>query len=281
HTAMLLGAAKYLAETRNFDGTAVVIFQPAEEGEGGGRAMVEDGLMERFAIQQVYGLHNMPGLAAGEFAIRPGPIMASADLFNIEVTGVGGHAARPHACVDTTLIAAQILTALQSIAARNVDPIESAVVSVTTFHTEGDAFNVIPQTVHLKGTVRTLKQEVRDLVEARMAALVEGVAGAFGATARLDYQRNYPVNANHPDETVLAGDVAALVAGEAGIERATPPVMGGEDFAFMLEARPGAFIFLGQGDTAGVHHPEYDFNDEIIPVGCSYWAKLVETAMPA
>jgi len=279
HTAMLLGAAKYLAETRNFDGTVAVVFQPAEEGGGGGREMVEDGMMERFGIQEVYGLHNMPGLPLGQFATRTGAIMAAADEFSIEITGYGGHAARPHMTVDPVMVGAQMLTALQSIVARNVDPIESAVISVTQFHA-GDAHNVIPQVAHLSGTARTLSPGIRDLVERRMAELVELTARAHGASADFHYRRDYPVVVNHAAQTDFAARVAAGVAGEGRVATDAPPVMGGEDFAFMLNARPGAFLFVGNGDTAPVHHPEYDFNDEVIPTGCSYWARLVETAMP-
>jgi hippurate hydrolase len=281
HTAMLLGAAQYLAETRNFDGTVAVIFQPAEEGGGGGREMVEDGMMDRFGIQEVYGMHNMPGVPLGEFHIRPGAIMACSDVFSIEVTGRGGHGAQPHNCIDPIVVASQMVLALQSIVSRATDPLASAVVSVTSFRSESDAFNVIPETVTLRGTTRSLKPEVQDLIEARMNAIVTSTAAAFGATARLDYQRNYPVTRNSPEQTAFAARVAAEVAGPARVETDTPPVMGAEDFSFMLDARPGAFIFVGNGDTAKLHHPKYDFNDGLIPVGCSYWARLVETAMPA
>jgi hippurate hydrolase len=279
HTAMLLGAAKYLCETRNFDGAVAVIFQPAEEGGAGGRAMVEDGMMDRFGIQEVYGLHNQPGIPLGSFAIRPGAMMAAADEFSIEVEGYGGHAARPHKTIDATMVAAQILTMLQTIVARNVDPIESAVLSVTKLHA-GDAFNVIPQTATLGGTVRTLKEETRDLMEKRVFEVVDLTARALGAKATLRYDRNYPVVVNHTAQTEFAAGIAAEIAGAGRVDTNTPPVMGGEDFAFMLNARPGAFIFAGNGDTAPVHHPQYDFNDELIPFGCSYFAKLVETAMP-
>ena len=280
HTAMLLGAAKYLAETRNFDGTAVVIFQPAEEGGAGGQAMVEDGMMDRFGIQQVFGMHNFPGIPIGEFAIRPGSIMASTDEFTIDIEGKGGHAAKPHNCIDTTLVAAQLMQALQSVVARNVDPVESAVLSITSLHTGGDAFNVIPQTVHMKGTVRTLKPEIRELVEQRLRAVTDGIAAAFGATVELGFRTGYPVTVNHEAETAFAADVAEAVAGAGRVERDLAPLLGGEDFSYMLEARPGAFIFMGNGDTAMVHHPEYDFSDEAIPYGVSYWARLTETAMP-
>jgi hippurate hydrolase len=279
HTAMLLGAARYLAETRNFAGTAVVIFQPAEEGGAGGKAMVQDGLMERFRIEEVYGMHNYPGLAVGEFAIRPGPIMAAADRLTIDIEGKGGHAARPHLSIDTVLVGAQIINQIQSIVARNVDPLQSAVVSICMFQA-GHTDNVIPQTARLKGTARSLDPKVRDLLEARLHAVVEGTAQLYGATAKLTYKRDYPVLRNHERETSFAASVASEVVGSSHVDRAMVPVMGAEDFSFMLEARPGAFIFVGNGPSAGLHHPAYNFNDEVIPLGTSYWVKLVETALP-
>ncbi|MBO1904178.1 amidohydrolase [Microvirga sp. 3-52] len=280
HTAMLLGAAKYLAETRNFDGTAVVIFQPAEEGGGGGNEMLKDGLMERFGVHEVYGMHNMPGIPVGQFAIRPGPMMAAADRFTIHIEGKGGHAARPHDCIDPVVVSAHVITALQTIASRSADPLDSVVVSVCTVRA-GDAFNVIPQTAMLLGTVRTLSPEVRDLAETRIRAIVENVCAAFGAKAEVDYDRGYPVTMNDPDKTEFMANVARAVAGENAIDTTIPPLMGAEDFSYMLEQRPGAYIFLGNGDTAGVHHPAYDFNDEASPYGVSLWAKIVETGMPA
>jgi hippurate hydrolase len=278
HTAMLLGAAKYLAETRHFDGTAVVIFQPAEEGGGGGRAMVMDGMMERFGIQEVYGMHNMPGIPVGAFAIRPGAMMAAADQFDVKVTGKGGHAAKPHDCVDAVLIAAQIIVAVQSIAARNVDPLKEVVVSITTVRTESDSYNVIPQTVTLKGTVRTLDPAVPDFVEARLKALVPGVAEAFGAQAEIAYRRGYPVTINAPEQTRHAAEVARAISGDC--DMSIRPLMGAEDFSFMLNERPGAYIFVGNGDTAMVHHPAYNFDDEVIPFGASWYAGMVEARMP-
>ncbi|WP_371036698.1 M20 aminoacylase family protein [Rhodosalinus sp. FB01] len=278
HTAMLLGAARYLAETRNFDGTAVVIFQPAEEGGGGGKEMCDDGLMTRWGIQEVYGMHNWPGMPAGTFHIRPGAFFAATDQLDIRFEGKGGHAAKPHDTVDTTVMAAHAVTALQTIASRNADPVEQIVVSVTSFQTSSTAFNVIPQSVHLRGTVRTLSPAMRDLAERRVREICEGVAATFGGRAEVDYQRGYPVMANHEAETAFAAEVARAVAGDCG---EAPLVMGGEDFAFMLEERPGAYILVGNGDTAMVHHPEYDFNDEAIPAGCSWWAELVERRMPA
>jgi hippurate hydrolase len=280
HTAMLLGAAKYLAETRNFDGTAVVIFQPAEEGGGGGNEMLKDGLMERFGVQEVYGMHNMPGIPVGQFAIRPGPMMAAADRFTIQIEGKGGHAARPHDCIDPVVVSAHVITALQTIASRSADPLDSVVVSVCTVKA-GDAFNVIPQTAMLLGTVRTLSPEVRDLAETRIRAIVENVCAAFGAKAEIDYDRGYPVTVNDPDKTDFMVNVARTVGGENAVDTTVLPLMGAEDFSYMLEQRPGAYIFLGNGDTAGVHHPAYDFNDEASPYGVSLWAKIVETGMPA
>ncbi|MFN0114475.1 MAG: M20 aminoacylase family protein [Paracoccaceae bacterium] len=279
HTAMLLGAAKYLAETRNFDGTVVVIFQPAEEGGGGGREMVADGMMARFGVQEVYGMHNMPGIPVGQFAIRPGAMMAAADQFDVAVTGKGGHAAKPHDCIDTTLVAAHILIALQSIASRNVDPLKEVVVSVCSFRTESEAYNVIPQTVRLKGTVRTMDAKVQDFVEARVKAICEGTALAFGATADVDYRRGYPVTMNAPENTEFAAAVAEAVTGR--VDRGMAPLMGAEDFSFMLNERPGAYIFLGNGDTPMVHHPAYNFDDNAIPFGSSWYAGMAEARMPA
>ena len=280
HTAMLLGAAKYLSETRNFAGEAVVIFQPAEEGGAGAKAMIDDGLMDRFGIGEIYGMHNFPGLPAGEFAIRPGPIMASADRLTIDIEGKGGHAARPHRTVDPVLVGAQIINQIQSIVARNVDPFQSAVVSICVFQA-GTADNVIPHTAQLRGTARSLTAEVRDLLEKRLHEVVEGTAALHGATARLTYQRDYPVTRNDPDAARFAAQIAGEIAGTDKVDTDTLPSMGGEDFSFMLEARPGAFIFVGNGDSAGLHHPAYDFNDAIIPLGTSYWVRLVETKLAA
>jgi hippurate hydrolase len=280
HTAMLLGAAKYLAETRNFDGTAVVIFQPAEEGGAGGKAMVDDGMMDRFGVQEVYGMHTAPGLPVGAFATRPGPLLAASDRIEFLIEGVGTHAAKPHLGIDPVAIGCQLHQALQTIVARNVDPVHSAVVSVTMFHA-GDAMNVIPQTAKLQGTVRTLKEEIRTLVKKRIAEICDGIAKAHGAKITLTYSDGYPVTVNHEAQTRVAAKVAREISGDGAVNDNAPPVLGGEDFAYMLEARPGAFIFIGNGDTAGVHHPAYDFNDDAIPVGVSYWARLVETSMPA
>ena len=277
HTAMLLGAAKYLAETRNFDGTVVVIFQPAEEGGGGGKEMCDDGMMDRWGIQEVYGMHNWPGKPVGSFSIRTGAFFAATDQFDITFEGKGGHAAKPHETVDTTVMAAQAVLALQTIASRNADPIDKVVVSVTSFETSSKAFNVIPQKVAMKGTVRTMSAEMRDLAEKRIGEICAGIAATFGGTAEVRYQRNYPVMVNHEEQTEFAAEVARSVSG--GCEEA-PLVMGGEDFAFMLEERPGAYILVGNGDTAMVHHPMYNFNDDAIPAGCSWWAEIVERRMP-
>lgn len=278
HTAMLLGAAKYLAETRNFDGTVVVIFQPAEEGGGGGDVMCRDGLMARFGVQEVYGMHNWPGVPEGTFAIRPGPFFAGTDQFEIAVEGRGGHAAKPHHCIDTTLVAAHLVVALQSIVSRNADPTQEIVVSVTSFVTESQAFNVIPQHVTLRGTVRTLSEDMRALAETRIKAIAEHTAAAFGAQARVDYRPGYPVMVNAEPETEHAARAATAVAGDCAT---APLVMGGEDFAYMLNERPGAYILVGNGDTADVHHPHYNFNDAVIPAGCSFWVELAEQRLSA
>jgi len=281
HTAMLLGAAKYLSETRNFDGTVALIFQPAEEGGAGGEAMVKDGMMERFGIDEVYGMHNEPGLPVGEFGVSPGPIMAAADEFEVRIVGKGGHAARPHMCIDPTPAACNVVMALQTVASRNVDPIKEIVVSVCTLRTASEAFNVIPPEVLIRGTVRTLDDAVRDTAEARITQLIHSTAEAYGCEAHLDYHRGYPVVVNHERNAEMAAEIARAVAGSDKVHWGRPPRMGGEDFAYMLNARPGAFINVGNGDTAGVHHPAYDFNDEAIPYGCSFFAELVERRLPA
>ncbi|MFN4173063.1 MAG: M20 aminoacylase family protein [Pseudorhodobacter sp.] len=279
HTTMLLGAAKYLCETRNFDGKAVVIFQPAEEGGGGGRVMCDEGMMDRWGIQEVYGMHNMPGIPLGSFAIRPGSIMAAADQFEITVTGKGGHAAKPHDCIDTTVVSAHIIVALQTIASRGVDPLKQVVVSVCAVETDSTAHNVIPQVVKLRGTARTMDHAVQDYVERRISEIASGTALALGAQAVVDYQRGYPVTINAPENTGYAIEVAQEVSGK--VDPDTAPLMGAEDFSFMLNERPGAYIFLGNGDTAMVHHPAYDFDDNAIPFGASWYAGMVESRMPA
>ena len=278
HTAMLLGAAKYLCETRNFDGTAVVIFQPAEEGGGGGKEMCDDGMMERFEIDEVYGMHNWPQMPVGQFAIRPGAFFAASDMFDIKITGKGGHAAKPQETIDPTVVASHLVLALQSIVSRNANPVDQMVVSVTSFETSSTAFNVIPEAVHLRGTVRTLSAEMRDLAERRLIELAEGTAAAFGASADAEFRRTYPVMSNSDTQTEFAAKVAKSVSGDCAD---ADLVMGGEDFSFMLEERPGAYILIGNGDTAAVHNPNYNFNDDAIPAGCSWWAEIIEQGMPA
>jgi hippurate hydrolase len=278
HTAMLLGAAKYLAETRNFAGSIAVIFQPAEEGGGGGREMVKDGMMEKFAISEVYGMHNMPGMPIGTFATRNGPIMAATDEFTIAIRGRGAHAAMPSKGIDPVLIAAHIITSLQSIVSRTTDPFDSTVVSVTKMQ-GGTAHNVIPDEAHLGGTIRTLTPESREFSQTRLRQIAEGVATAHGAEAKVVIHQGYPVTVNHPGQTKAAVAVAEQIAGAALVNAEATPTMGGEDFSYMLNARPGNFIFIGNGDTAGLHNPRYDFNDEIIPYGVSYWVRLAETRL--
>ena len=278
HTSMLLGAAKYLCETRNFDGQAVVIFQPAEEGGGGGLEMCKDGMMENFKIDEVYGMHNWPGVELGKFAIRSGPFFAASDFIEATISGKGGHAAKPHETIDPTVIASQIVVALQTIASRRVDPVEQVVVSITSFETSSTAFNVIPQEVKIKGTVRTLDPDVRDLAEKEFLRITELTAEAMGGSADAKFNRGYPVMSNSSEQTEFAAKVARDVAGECA---EAPLVMGGEDFAYMLEERPGAYILLGNGDSSPVHHPKYNFNDDAIPFGCSWLVELVEQKMPA
>jgi hippurate hydrolase len=277
HTAMLLGAAKYLAETRNFDGTIAVVFQPAEEGGAGGRVMVEDGLVERFSVDEFYAMHNWPGAPVGQFSIRSGAFFAATDLFEITIEGLGGHAAKPHETVDPSIAASHIVLALQSVVSRNAEPTREAVISVTSMQTSSTAFNVIPQRVHLKGTVRTLDAPMRDLVERRLREVATHTAAAFGCKAEIEYNRNYPIMSNHETETQHAIAAAEAVSGECLLAE---PTMGGEDFAFMLEARPGAYILVGNGDTAKVHNPDYDFNDEVIPAGCSWFVEIAESRLP-
>ncbi|MDV4143884.1 M20 aminoacylase family protein [Shimia sp. FJ5] len=278
HTAILLGTAQYLSETRNFDGTVVLIFQPAEEGGAGGKAMCDDGLMERWGIQEVYGLHNMPGLPVGSFATRPGPLLASADEFGIVVKGKGGHAAAPHEAVDTTLVAAQIVVALQSIVSRSVNPIHRVVLTVGTFESDSNASNVIAHRVRMKGTVRTLDPEGRGLAEMRIRKIAEHTAQAYGAEAEVTWDEGYPVTINTEAETAYAVDAARAVSDN--VDEVTDPIMPAEDFSFMLQERPGAYIFLGNGEGPMCHHPAYIFEDDAIPFGCSWFAELVERRMP-
>jgi hippurate hydrolase len=278
HTAMLLGAAKYLSETRNFDGAVALIFQPAEEGGNGALAMVEDGMMERWNIQEVYGMHNQPGMAVGEFAIRKGPMLAAVDFFTVHIEGKGGHAAHPQDTVDPTMIGTQIHMALQSIVSRNVDPVERAVVSVTSFQTGSDVYNVIPHGATLKGTVRSFLPEIQDMIQARMTEIVTRVAESFGGKATLEYQRITPATINAEDQAAFAEDVATAISGSCNLADVS---MGGEDFSYMLQARPGAFIMVGNGDSAALHHPEYNFDDDAIPYGSSFLSEVIERRMPA
>ena len=282
HTTMLLGAAKYLAETKGFDGTVYFIFQPAEEAEGGGEVMVKEGLFEQFPVEAVFGLHNWPGMPAGQFGIAAGPMMAAFDTFDLKIAGKGSHGAMPHQGVDAIVTASQVVTALQTIASRNTDPLDAVVVSVTQIH-GGDAYNIIPDSVMLRGTVRTFKDSVREGVEPAMRRIANGICEAAGAAMELDYHWRYPSTVNHAEETELAATAAAAVVGVDNIERHPMPSMGSEDFAYMLRERPGCYVWLGNGPTEGgcmLHNPGYDFNDDILPVGASYWATLVEQILP-
>ena len=274
-----LGAAQYLQETKNFDGKVALIFQPAEEGGGGGNEMVKDGMMDRWQIQEVYGMHNMPDYPVGQFAIREGALLAAADEFDIWLEGQGGHAAAPHEAIDTNLAAAHVVVALQSIASRNVDPVKQVVVSVCTLRSDTDSHNVLPQKVRLRGTVRTLEDGIRDLAERRVREIVTLTAEAHQCKADITYERGYPITRNHAENTVFAADAAEKVS--PGVWRDTPPIMAGEDFSYMLNVRPGAYMMIGNGDGPTVHHPAYDFNDEAIPAGCSWFAEIVEARMPA
>ena len=284
HTTMLLGAARYLAETRNFDGTAYVIFQPAEEGGGGGQVMVQEGLFERFPANEVYGLHNWPGLPPGKMAVRAGPVMAATDEVQITVRGRGGHGAMPHLAVDPVVASAQIISALQSIASRNISPVESVVVSICSMATsQVGVFNVIPDEVKLVGTVRSFQPEIRDLAERRLREIATRTAEAFGASAEVTYARGYPATVNSAREARFAAQVGQRLFGADNVITEHEPTMGGEDFSYMLQARPGAYVFLGQGGAQGgclLHNPHYDFNDEVIPLGAGYLAALVEEALP-
>ena len=277
HTSMLLGAAQYLCETRNFDGKAAVIFQPAEEGGAGAKAMIDDGLITRFNIDEFYGIHNMPGIETGKFAIRLGPLMASADRFKIILTGKGGHAAMPHLAVDTTLVAAQILVNLNLIVSRSIDPLKRVVVTAGTFKTDSSALNVIANTVELEGSVRSLDEDMRDLVQERLHQVAEGTAAANQCEITIEYERGYPITDNNEEATQHAISVASSVS---EVDTDTPPIMPSEDFAYMLMEKPGAFIFLGNGDSQMLHNPEYIFDDEAIPFGSSWYAGMVEERLP-
>jgi len=284
HTTMLLGAARYLAQTRNFDGIAYLIFQPAEEGGGGGKMMVQEGLFERFPAGEIYALHNWPGLPPGKIGVRPGAILAATDQIQINVCGKGGHGAMPHLAIDPVVIAAQIITALQTIASRNVNPVDSVVVSVCSMQTsQFGAYNVIPDAVALMGTVRSFRPETRDLAETRLRELVDGIARAMGGGAEITYRRGYPATVNTEREARFAAKVGEKIFGAENVVTDGDPNMGGEDFSYMLQARPGAYVLLGQGGAATgcfLHSAKYDFNDEVIPLGAGYLAALVEEALP-
>ena len=275
HTTMLLGAAKYLAETKNFDGTVHFIFQPAEEGKGGGDKMVQEGLFDRFPCETVFGMHNIPGIPVGSFAVSEGPMMAARDNFEITIKGRGSHGAMPHHGVDPVLVGAHMVMALQSITSRNLDPQKALVLSVTQFHA-GHAFNVVPDDMVLRGTCRVFDPDVQNSLPERITKIMDGVCATFGATAELNYIRGYPATINDPEQAEVAAGIADRVAGADRVDRAPTPMMGAEDFSYMLNQRPGAYIWAGNGDTAGVHHPDYDFNDEALPHGASFWAQLVE-----
>jgi len=280
HTTMLLGAARYLAETRNFSGSVAVVFQPAEEGGGGGRAMCEDGMMDRFEIEQIYAVHNWPNADVGRIETRPGPIMAAADTFDVTVRGKGSHAAMPHHSIDPVLVAVQIVQGFQAIKSRMTDPLDNLVISVTQIHT-GTASNIVPEDAYINGTVRTLKPGLNKEVHAQLKLIAEQTAAAFGATADFSFDYGYPVTVNDPEAAAFASAVAAEIVGADMSAGTRDPVMGSEDFSFMLEERKGAYLFLGQGNSAGLHHPEYDFNDDVSPIGASFFARIVETAQPA
>ncbi|WP_341913263.1 M20 aminoacylase family protein [Ferrovibrio terrae] len=283
HTIMLLGAAQYLAKAKNFDGTVHFIFQPAEENVAGGKVMVDEGLFTKFPCESVFGMHNMPGIDVGKFAVRTGPMMASADMFWIKIKGVGAHGAYPHRGIDPVVIAAEMVLALQNIVARNVDPLQCAVVSCCQIQ-GGHTTNVIPEEVMIAGTTRAFLPEVQDMIEARMNQIVTGIAASHGATAKLDYQRRYPPTINTADETELAAAAAAAVVGGTNVLRNVNPSMGAEDFAWMLREKPGSYVWIGNGageESCMVHNPRYDFNDDVLPIGATYWSRLVETILPA
>ena len=283
HTTMLLGAARYLAETRDFEGTVHFIFQPAEENEGGAEKMIKEGLFDQFPADSVYGMHNWPDLPISQFALRAGPILSAFDIFEITVEGRGAHGAMPHQGVDPVVVAAHVITALQSVTSRNIDPLDNAVISVTDMH-GGDTWNVIPDQVRLRGCTRSFTPETQGHIEARMRGIVESTCAAFGATGRLEYKRCDPPTINSPDETAIAATAAAAVVGEANVRHDLPPSMGSEDFAWMLAVKPGCYVFIGNGPGEGsciLHNPHYDFNDDALPIGASYWACLVEQVLAA
>lgn len=279
HTTMLLGAAKYLCETRRFSGRVALIFQPAEENDGGGRIMVEEGMMERFDIKEVYGIHNVPNHPLGHFYTTPGPLMAGADTFHIHITGQGGHGAYPHETRDPVMAAVQIAQAFQTIITRNLHPVEKLVISVTQIHT-GTVDNVIPETAYMNGTVRHFSPEVQAMVKARMGEICQGIGAAMGVEVECEYREGYPPTINHAEQAAFATEVARDVAGDAAVNGDTGLEMGAEDFSYMLNVRPGAYLFMGIGEGAGLHNTHYDFNDEALPHGASFFARLAETALP-
>ena len=285
HTAMLLGAAKHLAASKNFKGTVNLIFQPAEEGGGGGELMIKEGLFEMFPVDSVYGLHNWPGMPAGTFGVGSGPIMAAADMFDLTINGRGGHAAFPDQCIDPIVVASQVVSALQTITSRNTHPVDSVVISVTQIHA-GDAYNVIPDSVRMHGTVRTFQTETRDKIPSSMLRVAEGVCAAYGTTCELNYMSGYPATINSVPETEISAKAVVDLLGEDKIILNPTPSMGAEDFSYMLEARPGCYVWLGIGPGKGeagcmLHSSHYDFNDDVLPTGASYWVKLVENELPA
>jgi hippurate hydrolase len=279
HTTMLLGAAKYMCETRRFAGRIALIFQPAEENDGGGRIMVEEGMMERFDIKEVYGIHNVPNHPMGHFFTTPGPLMAGADTFHINITGRGGHGAYPHETRDPVMAAVQIAQAFQTIVTRNLHPIDKLVISVTQIHT-GTVDNVIPETAYMNGTVRHFNPDVQVMVKQRMGEICAGLSAAMGVEVDYEYREGYPPTINHADQAAFATEVARDVAGDVGVDGNTGVEMGAEDFSYMLESRPGAYLFMGIGDAAGLHNTHYDFNDDALPHGASFFARLAERALP-
>ena len=278
HTVMLLGAAKYLAEDGNFDGTVNFIFQPAEENEGGGKAMIEEGLFDKYPVESVYGMHNIPGMPVASFAVKPGPIMAAFDVFNVKIIGKGGHAAMPQTTIDPIIIGTKIIDAYQSIVSRYIDPQEPAVLSVTQFHA-GDAYNVIPNDIEIKGCTRCFSPKIQKQLEDQMHQITKSICEAYGATYEFEFEHRYPATINSEEEADLAGKVAQSVVGEHRVNLSPTPGMGSEDFAYMLQEKPGSYIWIGNGDGEGscmVHNPGYDFNDEILPIGATYWVKMAE-----
>jgi len=275
HTTMLLAAAQYLSKHQDFDGTVYFIFQPAEENDGGARVLVEQGLFEQYSIDAIYGMHNWPGLEAGKFAIRSGEIMAAYDIFDIEITGKGGHAAKPHLTIDPIIICSQLITALQHICSRHTNPLDTAVVSITKVRA-GEGYNVIPQTASLAGTVRTFKKEVQENIIAQINQIAKSTCEAYGASCKVNYQIRYPATINDEQESQFAFNAAKAIVGEENIISDNPPSMGSEDFSFLLNHCQGSYVHLGNGDSAGLHNDHYDFNDDILVTGASYWVKLVQ-----